>query len=181
MARLGAQLLSLTRRAADHDDHWSCVDQVVRGMVPLISRLARGYPLELDLDDGGARVPLSSLDVERVLVNLVVNASHAMADRGRLMISTELRVETDSKTVEPGTYVVLVVEDDGEGIPAEVLPRIFEPLFTTKAESGTGLGLPAVLALVEPTGGGVTANSTVGEGTRITVLLPARAAVGNQA
>ncbi len=108
--------------------------------------------------------------LEQVLLNLAVNARDAMPHGGTL------RLRTENRRVGPSEdrRVALVVEDDGVGIPADVLPRIFEPFYTTKtAGHGTGLGLATVYGIVEQSGGVVTVDSTPGLGSRFTVLLPA--------
>ena len=73
--------------------------------------------------------------------------------------------------VDDGTFEI-VVEDTGAGIPPDVLPKVFEPLFSTKS-FGTGLGLPTVKQIVEQHGGTIEIASEVGKGTRVTVRLPA--------
>jgi signal transduction histidine kinase len=72
--------------------------------------------------------------------------------------------------VRKSTTIVLTVDDDGHGIPAEVLPRIFEPHFSTRS-SGSGLGLPISRKLIEGWGGNIRVESTPGKGARVTILL----------
>jgi signal transduction histidine kinase len=72
-----------------------------------------------------------------------------------------------------GAVEELAVTDDGAGTAPDVLPRIFEPFFSTKGEVGTGLGLSSVLRLVRDAGGNVTVESSPGRGARFTVFLPA--------
>ena len=120
--------------------------------------------------------------LEQVLLNLAVNARDAMPDGGTIRLRTENRVVGPAgHAPEPGQaegrYVAIVVEDDGTGIPADVLPHIFEPFFTTKPVGrGTGLGLATVYGIVEQSGGVVSVDSAPGRGSRFTVLLPAVAA-----
>ncbi|MFO7893968.1 MAG: HAMP domain-containing sensor histidine kinase [Longimicrobiales bacterium] len=104
-------------------------------------------------------------ELREVLINLLENARAAVGESGEV----EVRVED----VGPG--VRLEVRDDGEGIPAEQLPRIFEPHFSTRS-SGTGLGLAIVRRLVESWGGGVDAESDPGEGTVVWLTIPKHAA-----
>jgi signal transduction histidine kinase len=101
--------------------------------------------------------------LEQVLVNLVVNAIHAMPDGGALTITTE----------RAGDAVVLTVEDTGVGMSADVLSRAFMPFFTTKGVGeGTGLGLSVVHGIVTAHGGTIEADSEPGHGARFRVLLP---------
>jgi two-component system, NtrC family, sensor kinase len=100
----------------------------------------------------------------QVLMNLVMNARDAMPDGGKLRISASA-VEND--------FLVIEVEDSGEGIPAENLDRIFDPFFTTKEPGkGTGLGLAISARLVESFGGKIMVESEPGAGTKFRVRLP---------
>lgn len=106
------------------------------------------------------------------LVNLVVNAKDAMPlPRGKIVV--RLRLPTASELAEsPNASAVLEVEDDGPGIPPQVLPRVFDPFFTTKGKKGSGLGLATVRRLIEGIAGRVLLDSEVGHGTRVRLLLP---------
>jgi len=102
--------------------------------------------------------------IEQVFVNLFLNASHALGDRmdGRIVVRARV---TDDR-------VVVSVEDDGSGIPAEILGSIFEPFFTTRSVAGgTGLGLSICRDIVVRAGGDLQASSTLGQGTTMDVTL----------
>jgi signal transduction histidine kinase len=101
--------------------------------------------------------------LQQVFLNLINNALAAVDDGG--MICITLRREGASS-------VAVVVADNGCGIPKENLRRIFEPFFTTKEGWGTGLGLSITYGIVEKLGGRIEVDSTVGQGTRFTVVLP---------
>jgi polar amino acid transport system substrate-binding protein len=105
--------------------------------------------------------------IEQVIVNLVLNACQALPDSGR-----GIRVSTQH---EPGkSAVLLAVEDDGVGIPAENLSRLTDPFFTTKRESGgTGLGLSVSAGIVKEHGGSLQFSSRPGAGTTVVLSLPA--------
>ncbi|MEZ4444315.1 MAG: response regulator [Polyangiaceae bacterium] len=119
-----------------------------------------------DLD----RLPEIAADrgkVTQVLINLLINAAHAIpeggADHHRIRIETRHRDHS----------VIVSVEDTGSGIAESDIPRIFEPFFTTKSrDHGTGLGLSISHETVRKHGGGIVVNSTVGEGTRFDVVFP---------
>src|SRR6266850_1675192 len=113
------------------------------------------------------RVSADKTQIEQVLMNLCVNARDAMPDGGRITIS--VRNEMDEKS---GPYVVVEVSDTGRGIPPENLPKIFDPFFTTK-QTGTGLGLSTVSAIVRNHGGFIDVNSVLEQGTTFTIHLPA--------
>jgi nitrogen fixation/metabolism regulation signal transduction histidine kinase len=105
-------------------------------------------------------------ELRRVIVNLAKNAVEAMEDRpGTLTVSLERK----------DALLVLTMTDDGPGIPAEVLPRLFEPYFSTKTK-GTGLGLALVKRAVDDLGGTIDVTSRPGQGTTVVVSLPAMAA-----
>jgi two-component system NtrC family sensor kinase len=102
--------------------------------------------------------------LEQVFINMLLNASHAMANGGTL------RVETD--TTQEKLYAVVRIADTGCGIPEENLPKIFDPFFTTKEASGTGLGLSVSYGIINSHGGIIEVESTVGVGTTFTIKLP---------
>src|SRR2546421_1869739 len=108
--------------------------------------------------------------IQQVLLNLLINARQAMASGGRVIIRLEHDAASD--------MVDLIIRDSGAGIPADKLPRIFEPFYTTKSgpdESGmggTGLGLAACHQIIKAHGGHIRVLSTVGKGTEFTIKLP---------
>lgn len=116
--------------------------------------------------------------IHQVVLNLCVNARDAMPHGGtlRLRAMNCLLDEAAARPLEgarPGAWIVLHVEDTGTGIPADVLPRIWEPLFTTKTpDKGTGLGLSTVRGIVAQHEGFVTLQTEVGRGTTFRVYLP---------
>jgi two-component system, cell cycle sensor histidine kinase and response regulator CckA len=125
--------------------------------------------------------------ISQVALNLCVNARDAMAGNGELTLTTRntlvdeafLLEHATGFTVRPGRFVVISVSDTGEGIPPEVLPRIFTPFFSTKGpEKGTGIGLSTVRTIVVNHGGFLTVRSDVGRGTEIEVFFPAEGGDG---
>jgi CheY-like chemotaxis protein len=116
--------------------------------------------------------------LEQVVVNLVVNARDAMPDGGRLVVETaNLEIAAnDPRTlpeVEPGSYVLLSVADNGVGIDPDTTAHLFEPFYTTKeVGKGTGLGLATTYGIVQHGGGHISVESTPGIGSRFTVYLP---------
>ncbi|HEX9053195.1 MAG TPA: ATP-binding protein [Anaeromyxobacter sp.] len=107
--------------------------------------------------------------LRQVVLNLLSNAAQAIREAGK-----GGRIRVACAPGEDGS-AVLTVEDDGPGVPSAVAPRVFTPFFTTKAR-GTGLGLAVVQRIVDGHGGSVALRSTVGEGTRVVVRLPAAGA-----
>jgi two-component system NtrC family sensor kinase len=122
-----------------------------------------GIEIVHDLADDLPKIKADPAQLNQVLVNLVVNAVHAMAEGGTLTISTRS---------EDGT-VMLVIGDTGVGISEEMIDKIFLPFFTTKEiDEGTGLGLAVVHGIVTSHGGSIKVESQPGKGSRFTVHLP---------
>jgi len=142
---------------------------------------------ELKLDAQECLVAIEPSRLEQILMNIVANARDAMADGGTVTIETSpVQIAEDDAPLyvdlKPGKHVKLRIEDTGHGIPAEVLPHIFEPFFSTKPEGrGNGLGLATVYGIVRQYHGQIVCESTVGKGTAFTVYLPAARAVAAEA
>ncbi len=129
--------------AANHTDMYH---------VTVVKDFARDLP-KIDVDGDQMR---------QVAINLILNAGSAMAQGGRLVVSTALDGEGN---------VAMIFKDDGAGISAENLEKIFEPFFTTKAK-GTGLGLAITKQIVDQHHGKIEIQSEIGQGTTVTVKLP---------
>jgi signal transduction histidine kinase len=151
---------------------------VLQRMRPICERiLTVSRRLELQL----SAVPALTMDAsqfEQIVLNLVVNARDAIESTGHVSISATTesvsRGQAVASNLTVGTYVRLAVGDTGCGIPADVLPRIFDPFVTTKeARGGTGLGLATVQRIARENGGDVFVESQVGVGTTIEVWLSA--------
>ena len=142
------------------------LNEVVRDSGSLLRRLVReNVQFDLALAEQQLPVDADPMHMEQVLLNLVVNAVDAMALGGRLTLWTGLRDDS----------VMLEVRDEGQGIPAHILPRVFEPLFTTKnSEQSTGLGLSVARNIITEHGGTLELESQEGIGTVVRVVLPAR-------
>jgi signal transduction histidine kinase len=136
--------------------------------------------LTVDGDGGALPVRMTSEDLIRVLVNLVKNAAEGMAGAGTI----ELGLTTRKNAAGEASAVILAVEDTGAGIPQDLLERVFEPGFTTRASppagagwvSGgrRGLGLAITRGIVEAAGGTIHAGNRAGGGARFVIELPVR-------
>ncbi|WP_233553358.1 ATP-binding protein [Teichococcus wenyumeiae] len=156
------------------------LNEAVEGIASLLrgSGQRQGVALEVALDEAGRMVLIDPSQLDRVVMNLAMNARQAMPQGGRLRLSTGRLVLLSPlpgvpDTVPPGRWTVLEVTDTGGGIPPEVLPRIFEPFFTTRPErGGTGLGLATVHGIVRQSGGFMVVESQPGQGACFRILLP---------
>ena len=101
--------------------------------------------------------------IQQVFINLIINASEAMTDGGKLEIET--------KQDSGGDYIIVIFKDSGPGMPDNVIAKIFDPFFTTK-EQGTGLGLSISHGIIERHGGKILLDSKPGKGTTFTISLP---------
>jgi signal transduction histidine kinase len=127
--------------------------------------------------DFAPQLPDASMDegdLCQVLNNLILNAAQAMPLGGELFIRAEaVRLGTDNDyALAAGRYLLLRFSDTGGGIAPDILPKVFDPHFTTK-ETGSGLGLASVKAVMVRNGGGVTLDSVHGMGTSAQLLIPA--------
>jgi signal transduction histidine kinase len=115
------------------------------------------------------RVSGDALLLQQALLNILINAEHAIAATG-----SGGRIEISIDAGRGGDSVRLVIEDSGPGIPPHILPRIFDPFFTTKeVGQGTGLGLAITYGIVQEHGGSIQAVNAPGGGARFTIELPA--------
>jgi len=153
------------------------LNQVIADTVRLVERPANLHDIEivLDLDADLPRVWIDEDLVKQVVMNLLVNAEHAIADKGSITIRS--RRLPQPRSPEPGTPPVPMVEvsvaDTGCGIPEENLKRIFDPFFTSKGVGkGTGLGLSVSHGIVVAHGGAIEVESSVGKGSTFRIFLP---------
>jgi signal transduction histidine kinase/CheY-like chemotaxis protein len=155
------------------------LNETVRETLKMLERLiGEDVMMRPELSEEKCLVRGDETQLQRVLMNLIVNARDAMPTGGELCISTrrvELKVgpESESLDVEPGDYSVMAISDTGEGMSEEVRSRVFDPFFTTKApDKGTGLGLSSVYGIVRQSGGAIRLDSEVGRGSSFEIYLP---------
>ena len=184
---LAKQLLVFSRKgAAVSRKHPVNLNELVQNVIKMLEKgLPKVVSLHPDLAENLLPVLANPGQIEQVLMNLAINASHAMPVGGGLSIKTQnftpspdfLRSHPDLK---PGNYVQLTVADTGHGMDRQTMERIYEPFFTTKkVGEGTGLGLSVVFGIVQAHAGTITCESEVGLGTTFTVCLPAASQPGS--
>jgi PAS domain S-box-containing protein len=177
-ASLTSQLLAFSRKQIIESRAFDANEVVERASRMLRRLIGEDVDLQITRAASPSIVSMDPHQLEQVLVNLAVNARDAMPGGGRLAIS--VRHETlDARAcearvdVKPGRYVVIEVVDTGTGMSETVLAHIFEPFFSTKADKGTGLGLPTSYGIVRQAGGFVEVASRLGEGSTFSLYLPA--------
>jgi PAS domain S-box-containing protein len=133
--------------------------------------------LSLALDVTTGTVLADHAQLERVLLNLLVNARDAIPEEGEITIETGNRELDESyapyePNLKAGSYVMLAVTDTGTGMDDATRARIFEPFFSTKSEHGTGLGLATAYGIIQQAGGFIRVYTKPGYGTSIQIYLP---------
>ncbi len=178
-ADLTNSLLSISRRGRSQDTRFQLGD-VVRDTVNILKyTVDKRIVVKYSIKEGNHTVFGDPSVFQNILLNLGINASHAIEKNGIV----EYRLEDvnlddsycDSSpfAILPGDYCKLEVVDTGSGIPEDIMPFIFEPFFTTKKEGhGTGLGLSSVMGTVRTYHGEVTVRSEPGSGTTFSLLFP---------
>lgn len=169
---LSRQLLAFSRQQALRPEPVSLatriggmqelLDRSLRGDVQVLSEFAVGlWPVEVDPGE-----------MEMVVLNLTLNARDAMPNGGQILIRAENVPDLADEELR-GDFVRLSVSDTGTGMPPEVMARVFEPFFTTKGiGKGSGLGLAQAHGFAKASGGAVRIESTLGAGTKVSIILP---------
>ncbi len=164
ITRVMNQLLAFARRKPPERGPLVFRDVIENSVEMFQERLVKSrVQVEMQLAEACPKVQADADQMNQVLINLIMNAIHAMPDGGQLRIGM----------APADDMVKLTVADTGHGIPQEVIARVFDPFFTTKEfGKGTGLGLTVVKGIIEEHHGSITAESQEGKGTTFTVLLP---------
>lgn len=173
-----SQILTLSRSREQEQRPLNLIE-AMREALPLVSaslpELEVRAPL---LPEGSCNVMGHPMDLQQVLINLCKNAAEAPLGKVKVDINVEVLCIHSVKSLtlgllQPGKYVCLRVQDNGQGISGDALPRIFEPFFTTKAtHGGTGLGLAAVHGLVTAMNGRINVSSEADKGTLFEIYFP---------
>jgi PAS domain S-box-containing protein len=173
------QILDFARKTVTRPEPLALAPFLDDAFQLLATAIPESIDVNVELHDRDLTVTADIAQMQQLVTNMVVNSADAMPDGGRLNVSVrEIEVDRSQRPPFPemahGRWIELTVADTGMGIPEDVVGRVFEPFVTTKEPGrGTGLGLAQVYGIVKQHGGFVDVNSTVGEGTRFRVLLPA--------
>ncbi len=138
--------------------------------------VSHGIALDVHAAQGTPPVRVDPAELELALINVVVNARDAMEGVGKIVVRVE-PVQGRDVDLDDRPYAAVRVSDSGRGIPADIIDKVFEPFFTTKPPgAGTGLGLSHVYGFCTQAGGTVRIESRPGQGTTVSMYLPATAA-----
>jgi two-component system NtrC family sensor kinase len=141
----------------------ACIEEIIS--VLDIQLLKENYTIERQFDAHLPPITADSNKIKQVLMNLLINSCQAMPEGGKISVGTARAGGGDALTIR--------IEDSGQGISKENLPKTFDPFFTTKGpEKGTGLGLSVSYGIVQQHGGQINVNSALGQGTTFLIRLP---------
>lgn len=180
--KLTGKLLSFTRKHVVTSDVVN-INKLISEAQPMLEKLlTASVVLTINLDDGLWDVDIDISDFENALLNLCINAKHAMGEKGVLTIITanaKLGAGAAEKHGLPaGEYIRLSVIDTGCGMDSETAAKVFDPFFSTKGEGGSGLGLSQVYGFVKRAHGSIKLKSKPGEGTLFTLYFPREEGLG---
>ena len=176
-ARLTRQLLSFAKGGSYSLDLVD-VNDIVEKSSSMFAKTRKEIQVEKHLEEELATAEADAAQIELALMDLYVNAWHAMSNGGTLTVSTA-NVTLDESLVKPnnltpGSYLKIDVTDTGAGMDEKTVERIFEPFYTTRPMGqGTGLGLASVFGIIKKHQGLITVDSQVGSGTTFSIYLPA--------
>ena len=177
---LTRQLLAFARKQ-ELEPRDTGVNELVQGMESLVARtIGEHMELRVQTMAGDPRCLIDPSQLESAILNLAINARDAMPEGGKLTIETQPAYldryyAEKNPDVVPGHYVMIAVSDTGTGMSPELLEKVFQPFFTTKAAGkGSGLGLAMVYGFIKQSGGHISVYSEVGHGTSVKMYLPRR-------
>jgi len=196
LAKLAEQIIHAAQRSADLTQKLLAfarkgqlrrapidVNQQMRELAELLERsFDKGIAIDVSLEPSPCVTVGDASMIHSAILNLALNARDAMPHGGHLRLRTERVVVGGGAQgaveheLAPGSYVKVVVSDDGIGMDDATRRRMFEPFFTTKGPNkGTGMGLPSVYGTMDSHGGAVNVDSAPGEGTTVALYFPAAA------
>ncbi|MFO7876413.1 MAG: PAS domain S-box protein [Desulfovermiculus sp.] len=173
------QLLAFSRRQTLKVENLD-VNQVLSNFEVFLHKTIReDITIHFKLGANLQAIRADRTQLEQIILNLAINAQDAMPKGGTMTVETHMADLKDihaanQRDLEPGSYILLIVNDTGQGMDKETQDNIFEPFFTTKATGkGTGLGLASVYGVVKQHQGNILVSSEPGQGTTFTIYLPA--------
>ena len=175
-ANLTKRLLAFSRYQSSENKKVNINTLLQNTQLMLEKTLTARISLNFDLADDLKSVYLDASDLEDGILNMSINAMHAIKGNGKLTFQTrnELvdKVDANLLQIAVGDYVLLSITDTGIGMDQETKEKIFDPFYSTKGEQGTGLGLSQVYGFIQRSKGSIKVYSEPGHGTRLTIYLP---------
>jgi PAS domain S-box-containing protein len=175
-SKLTAQLLGYAR-SGRVDVRTVDLNRLARDTTETFGLTRREYRIHFELIEREIPIEVDASQIEQVLLNLLINAAEAMPHGGDIRIASTIADRSEiadaPNDIGSGSFAVLRISDTGCGIEDDALDHLFEPFFTTKGMSGgTGLGLASAYGIVRAHGGLITVDSTLGEGSAFSIVLP---------
>ncbi len=173
------QLLSFSRKSEQQRTPLKLALVIEESIKLLRASIPSNIDIKTDIQDAQSFIKADSTQIQQVLINLCTNAAHAMEENGGVLRLSLKQKEIDepieslNNKILAGTYMHLMIGDNGKGIPPEIMDKIFDPYFTTKdVGKGSGLGLSIVHGIVANHDGGILIQSEPEKGTVIEILFP---------
>jgi len=175
-AKLTQKLLSFSRKHTAETELVNVNNILTDEMEMLQKTITPRIQLTYSLKDHLPETNIDKAELQDCILNLVINAMHAIKESGEIIISSDLEKIGKSlaklHNISPGQFIALAIKDNGCGMDSTTKEKALEPFFSTKGNSGTGLGLSQVYGFVERSNGFLDINSQLAQGTKITLYLP---------
>ena len=177
MIKLTNQLLAYARGGKYQTEIISLSDFVRNTILLIKHNLSSSVRIDMDLPDDNYNIDADPTQMQMLFSIILTNSSEAIEGDGRIHVSCRKETIPDNTSKDlhvskSGTYICLIIEDDGKGMDEETVSRVFEPFFTTKFQ-GRGLGMAAVYGIVKNHNGWIYIDSELGKGTKVSIYLPA--------
>jgi len=175
-AKLTKKLLSFSQRQVSEAKTLHLNTLLINSKGLLEKMLTARIQLDLDLEEELWLIYLDVADLEDAIINMSINAMHAMPESGSLILQTRNKhvdsFDANFLGLEAGDYVFLSIKDTGCGMDGKTMERMFDPFYSTKGDKGTGLGLTQVYGFVERCKGTIKVDSVLGRGTEFMFYFP---------
>ncbi len=175
-AKLTSRLLAFSRTDAAEPKNTNITELITADQHMLEKTLTARIQLQLELNYELWSVWIDQDDLQDAILNICINAMHAIDGNGTIVIKTDnvnIDKEQASKiSVNEGDYVFIQISDSGIGMNADVIAHLFDPFFSTKGESGSGLGLSQVYGFVKRSNGAIIVDSEQGKGSVFNIYFP---------
>jgi|GEM_PF-2253031 len=170
------KLLSFSRKRSSNAEECN-INTILQNDAEMLAKsLTARIEIRMDLCESPWPIILDISEFQDMLLNMAINAQHAMPNGGILTFQTQTKTLTEEQALIYGLksadYMYLSIQDTGIGMDKKTISKIFDPFFTTKGEQGTGLGLSQSFGFVERSGGAIHVISKLGQGTQFEIFFP---------